>query len=170
MLTGTSVDIRAHVYEAPVIPDTADALHALALLREADVSLALVYDEYGHFEGLVSPVDLLEAIAGVFRTETRELGAVQRDDGSWLLSGWLPADEMADHLKLPLPPERDYQTTAGYVLSAFRRVPGTGDQVVNGEWRFEVVDMDGNRIDKILATPHPILHPTAVPRRGAGAV
>jgi putative hemolysin len=136
------------------------------MLREADVPVALVYDEYGHFEGLVSPADLLEAIAGVFRAEVKEPGAVQRDDGSWLLAGWLPADEMAEHLKLPLSQERDYHTAAGYVLSAFRRVPSTGDHVVRGGWRFEVVDMDGNRIDKILAAPHPTLLPTAMPRRG----
>jgi putative hemolysin len=169
MLTNSPFDIRAHVCAAPVIPDTADALSALAMLREADVPVALVYDEYGHFEGLVSPADLLEAIAGVFRTEANEPGAVQRDDGSWLLAGWLPADEMAEHLQLQLPPERDYHTAAGYVLGAFRRLPAVGDHVTTGGWRFEVVDMDNNRIDKILAVPSPILQLTVVPRRGVGA-
>jgi putative hemolysin len=116
--------------------------------------MVLVHDEYGHFEGLVTPADVLEAIAGAFRADadTAEPGAVQREDGSWLLAGWLPADEMAQHLGLKLPPRRDYQTTAGYVLAAFERLPGVGEHVQADGWRFEVVDLDGNRIDKLLAT------------------
>ncbi|MBS0641133.1 MAG: HlyC/CorC family transporter, partial [Proteobacteria bacterium] len=124
-----SVDVRAHITAVPTIPDTASALGALAMLREAKVPLALVYDEYGHFEGLITPADLLESITGVFRAEAEEPGAVCREDGSWLLAGWLPADEMAEHLQIPLPPERDYQTAAGYVLSVFRRIPSTGEYV-----------------------------------------
>ncbi|MGE0223931.1 MAG: hemolysin family protein [Acetobacteraceae bacterium] len=167
LLVDGTVDVRTHVKTVPIIPDTASALGALAMLREAEVPLALVFDEYGHFEGVVTPADLLESITGVFRAEAEEPGAVCREDGSWLLAGWLPADEMAEHLQIQLPPERDYQTAAGYVLSAFRRLPGTGDHVTIGGWRFEVVDMDGNRIDKILAS-RPI-SPVAVPRRAGSA-
>ena len=125
VLAGGSLDIRQHVRTAPVIPDTVDALNALAVLRKAEVPMALVHDEYGHFQGVVTPADLLEAIAGAFRADadTEEPSAFQRDDGSWLLAGWLPADEMAEHLSIRLPPERDYQTLAGYVLQAF------GDQL-----------------------------------------
>ena len=117
--------------------------------------MALVYDEYGHFEGVVTPSDVLEAIAGVFRADadTAEPGAIRREDGSWLLGGWLPVDEMAEHLSLRLPPERDYHTAAGYVLAALGRLPATGEHVEAGGWRFEVVDLDGNRIDKLIAAP-----------------
>ena len=154
VLAGGSLDIRAHVRTAPVIPDTVDALNALAVLRKAEVPMALVHDEYGHFQGVVTPADVLEAIAGAFRADadTEEPSAFQREDGSWLLAGWLPADEMADHLGIKLPPERDYQTLAGYVLQAFGRLPATGDRIDIGDWRFEVVDLDGNRIDKVIAS------------------
>lgn len=154
MLAGGLLDVRAAVRPAPVIPDTAQALDALNILREAGVPMALVHDEYGHFQGVVTPSDVLEAIAGVFRADadTAEPGAVQREDGSWLLGGWLPIDEMAVHLRLRLPPIRDYQTTAGYVLSSLGRLPKTGECVVIGDWRFEIVDLDGNRIDKVIAT------------------
>ena len=154
LLAGQPLDIRASIRSAPVIPDTVEALDALAALQAAEVPMALVHDEYGHFEGVVTPSDVLEAIAGVFRADadTAEPGAVRRADGSWLLGGWLPVDEMADHLHLRLPPERDYHTVAGYVLAALGRLPTTGECVTVGEWRFEVVDLDGNRIDKLIAT------------------
>ncbi len=154
MLAGHKLDVRASVLTAPIIPDTAEALDALAVLRTAEVPMALVHDEYGNFEGVVTPADVLEAIAGVFRADadTAEPGAVRREDGSWLLAGWLPVDEMADHLALRLPPERDYHTVAGYVLAALGRLPATGECVDIGDWRFEVVDLDGNRIDKLIAT------------------
>ena len=88
---------------APVIPDTLDALDALEVLREAEVPMALVHDEYGHFEGVVTPADILDAIAGAFRSDEGEAEpeAVQREDGSWLLAGWMPADEMAEQLGSP---------------------------------------------------------------------
>ena len=159
LLAGDPLDIRAAIRTAPVIPDTAAALDALAVLRDSAVPMALVHDEYGHFEGVVTPSDVLEAIAGVFRADadTSEPGAFRREDGSWLLGGWLPVDEMADHLNLRLPPDRSYHTVAGYILAALGRLPTTGEHVTVGEWRFEVVDLDGNRIDKLIAvhTPAP---------------
>jgi putative hemolysin len=154
-LAGRGLDVRARARAAPVIPDTAEALDALEVLQSAEVPMALVHDEYGHFEGLVTPADLLEAIAGAFRdgADAVEPGAVRREDGSWLLAGWLPADEMAEHLGVQLPAERDYQTLAGHVLHAFGRLPAAGEHVDVGDWRFEVVDLDGNRIDKVIAAP-----------------
>ena len=154
LLSGKPLDLRASLRVAPVILDIAHALDALELLRDAAVPMVLVYDEYGIFQGLVTPADLLGTIAGAYRagSDTNEPGAVQRDDGSWLLAGWLPADEMAEQLGLKLPPERGYQTTAGYVLEAFQRLPGVGEQVQVDDWHFEVVDLDGNRIDKIIAS------------------
>jgi putative hemolysin len=152
-LADKPLDVRAHVRTAPVIPDTLDALDALNVLREADVPMALVHDEYGHFEGVVTPADILDAIAGAFRSDesTADPEAVQREDGSWLLAGWMPADEMADQLGIVLPESRDYETVAGLVIGELQHLPDTGEAVETLGWRFEVVDLDGRRIDKILA-------------------
>jgi putative hemolysin len=154
LLAGQPLDLRAHVRTAPVVPDTLDALDALNVLREAEVPMALVHDEYGHFEGVVTPADILDAIAGAFRSdeETSEPEALQRDDGSWLLAGWMPADEMAEQLGLVLPENRGYETVAGLVIGELQHLPATGEAVETLGWRFEVIDMDGRRIDKILAS------------------
>jgi putative hemolysin len=160
MMEDRPVDVRAHVRKAPVVPDTADALDVLETLRGAEVPMGLIHDEYGNFEGIVTPADVLEAIAGVFRSdaEQAEPHAVPRDDGSWLLSGAMPADEMAEQLGIVLPPRRDYHTVAGFLLSEMRRLPSVGERVEAHGWRFEIVDLDGRRIDKVLAT-----------RRGTGS-
>ncbi len=124
-------------------------------MRDADIPIALVHDEYGHFEGIVTPADLLAAIAGEFRSDVdagSDPPAVERADGSWLLSGSLPADEMAERLGLDLPASRDYQTVAGYILAEIRHLPETGEVFDADGWRFEVVDMDGRKIDKVIAT------------------
>ncbi|MGE3147588.1 MAG: hemolysin family protein [Pseudorhodoplanes sp.] len=157
MLTRDAFDIRAHVHRAPVMPDNADALDAMQVLRKAKVPMALVHDEYGHFEGVVTPADLLETIAGVFRSDSDETepAAVRREDGSWLVAGFMPADEMADLLGIPLPEERGFETAAGFVLSHLQHLPTTGEVVDVHGWRFEVVDMDGRRIDKILIARRP---------------
>ena len=147
------LDIRAHIRKAPIIPDTLDAIDALEVLREAEVPMALVHDEYGHFDGVVTPADILDAIAGAFRSDEHEEEpeAVQREDGSWLLAGWMPADEMADQLGISLPERRDYETVAGLVIDEMQHMPETGEAVEVMGWRFEVIDLDGRRIDKILA-------------------
>lgn len=154
ILSGKPFEVRAHVRKAPIIPDTKDALAVLAVLREAAVPMALIYNEHGDFEGLVTPADMLEAIAGVFKSdvEAGDAYAIERDDGSWLLSGAMPVDEMADRLGIPLPAQRNYATVAGFVLAALQHLPKTGEHVETGGWRFEVVDLDGRRIDKVLAS------------------
>lgn len=152
ILAGEPLDIRSHVRRVPIIPETMDALDALAALREADVPIALIHDEYGHFEGLVTPADVLEAIAGVFKSDSDEPNATQREDGSWLLSGSMPADEMSAQLGFPLPDKRSYATVAGLVLAELQHIPRTGEIVESNGWRFEVVDLDGRRIDKVLAS------------------
>ncbi|MDP1907740.1 MAG: transporter associated domain-containing protein, partial [Hyphomicrobium sp.] len=136
------------------LPESMDALDVLAVLRDARVPMGLIHDEYGHFEGLVTPADILEAIAGVFRSDEdgADPQAVERDDGSWLLAGSMAADEMADQLGFALPERRTYETVAGFVLSHLQRLPKTGESVEADGWRFEVVDLDGRRVDKILAT------------------
>jgi putative hemolysin len=157
LLDGKPLNVRAHIRQAPVVPDTLDALDVLQVLREADVPMALVHDEYGHFEGIVTPADALEAIAGAFRGDTNdsEPDAVRRDDGSWLLAGSMPADEMAEQLGIELPPTRDYHTVGGLILDELGYLPATGEQLEVHGWRLEVLDLDGRRIDKVLATRLP---------------
>jgi putative hemolysin len=153
-LRGESPDIRAQVRPAPTVPDTADALDVLGVIKRSPVHIALVHDEYGQFEGIVTNADILEAIAGAFRTDegSVEPDAVRRGDGSWLISGSMPADEMADRLSVVLPPDRNYHTAAGFVLSQLGHLPEIGESLDTQGWRFEVVDLDGRRIDKILAS------------------
>jgi magnesium and cobalt exporter, CNNM family len=152
-LRGERPDIRAQVRPAPNVPDTADALDVLGVIKRSPVHIALVHDEYGQFEGIVTNADILEAIAGAFRTDegSVEPEAVRRQDGSWLISGSMAADEMADRLSIVLPPDRSYHTAAGFVLTQFGHLPAIGESFDTQGWRFEVVDLDGRRIDKILA-------------------
>jgi putative hemolysin len=155
LLTGQPLEIRKHLQQAPVIPDTLYALDALAILRDSEVPMAVVHDEYGHFEGVVTPADALEAIVGAFRSdgEAPEPDAVRRDDGSWLLAGSMPVDEMAEILGVTLPETRSYHTVGGLVISELQHLPTTGEHVETFGWRFEVIDLDERRIDKVLAAP-----------------
>ncbi|MGE0697817.1 MAG: hemolysin family protein [Hyphomicrobiaceae bacterium] len=162
LLRGERLDVRNHVRKAAIVPDTTDALDALAILRDSDVPMALIHDEYGEFEGIVTPADILQAIAGAFKSDLEgdEPQAIQRDDGSWLLSGAMPVDEMADKLGIAVPANRSYETVAGYVLAHMRHIPRTGEHIDAAGWRFEVVDLDGRRIDKVL-----VLRQLPAPRR-----
>jgi putative hemolysin len=150
ILSGHPLDIRTYVRKVPIIPETMDALDALGILREADVPMALIHDEYGHFEGLVSPADVLEAIVGAFKSEGEEPNAVQRANGSWLIAGSMPVDELAAQFSLTLPEKRGYATAAGFVLAHLQHIPKTGEFIEHEGWRFEVIDLDGRRIDKVL--------------------
>jgi putative hemolysin len=147
------LDIRAQVRPAANVPDTIDALDVVDVIKASPVHMALVHDEYGHFQGVVTNADILEAIVGNFRTDEGaiEPDAVQRDDGSWLIAGSMPVDEMADRLFIALPPERDYHTAAGFILSQLGHLPEIGESFDSQGWRFEVVDLDGRRVDRILA-------------------
>ncbi len=155
LLAGAPLDLRALARPAPVVPDVAEATDALRALQSASVPLALVIDEYGHFEGLVTPSDLLAAIAGEFASDM-DAGddpmVVARADGSLLVSGSLAADELAERLGFALPEERDYQTVAGFVLAELEHLPETGEAFDAHGWRFEVIDLDGRKIDKLLLT------------------
>jgi len=153
-LAGTTIDLAALMRPVPVVPDQMDAMNVLEVLREADVPMAFVHDEYGHFEGLVTPGDLLAAIAGTFASDQDDANdppLVERADGSWLVSGSLSADRLAEHLGMPLPEDRDYATVAGFALSVLRHLPTVGETFAYDGWLFEVVDMDGRKIDKLLA-------------------
>jgi len=148
---GQSFDLMAVIDPAEVIHEAMDALEVLERLRASPTRMLFVYDEYGHFEGIVTPMDMLEAITGEFADgESEEPKLTTRADGSLLVAGWMPADELADHLRLHLENSRDYETVAGLVLDRMGRLPEVGDTAVIGPWRIEVVDMDGRRIDKVL--------------------
>lgn len=152
-LGGKKPKVRDYVRHAPFIPDTVDALDVVAVIKESPVHMALVLDEYGHFEGVVTNADILEAIVGAFRTdEATEPQAVQRDDGSWLISGSMPIDEMQDRLSISLLERPVFNTAAGLALDALGELPGVGESFEVDGWRFEIVDLDGRRIDKLLAT------------------
>ena len=154
MLEGRELDLRQLARTAPVIPDQKDAMDALAVLRSADVPLALVHDEYGHFDGIVTPGSILAALAGAFRhdiEEGDEPDLVERDDGSYLLSGAASADVLADRLGVHLPADRDFSTVAGFALELLKHIPETGEKFSHDGWSFEIVDMDGRKIDKLIA-------------------
>ena len=153
MIEGRPLDLRALMREAPVVPDQMDAMDALLVLRDAEVPMAFVHDEYGHFDGLVTPADLLAALAGSFASNSdTDPPFVEREDGSWLISGSLSADALTDQLGINLDEDRDYSTVAGFALSVLKHLPETGEHFSYGGWRFEVVDMDGRKIDKLIAS------------------
>jgi putative hemolysin len=152
-LMGKKLDLKALMKRAPIVPDQVDAMDALEALRRADVPIALVHDEYGHFEGIVTPADLLSAIAGDFVSDQDaedEPAIVARDDGSLLVAGWATADSLAERIGLSLGEDRDFATVAGFVLDRLKRIPVTGEYFTEQGYRFEVVDMDGRKIDKLL--------------------
>lgn len=153
MLAGKALDLQLRLQMAPIVPESMTALDALRLLRDAEVPMALVHDEYGHFAGIVTPADMLEAVVGAFKSDTadEEPLATERGDGSWLLSGRMPVDRMAEVLDVALPQKRNYQTLAGFILSQIQHLPKTGEQLTCDGWCLEVVDLDGRRIDKVLA-------------------
>ncbi len=153
-LAGETPDIRKLIREAPIIPETVDARDVVAILRDSPVHMGLVHDEYGTFQGVVTSADILESIVGSFHTEEgpAEPAFVRRDDGSFLISGWMPALEFARLLDIPLPASRSYQTCAGYLLEKFGAIPSVGQSISADGWRFEIVDLDGRRIDKVLAS------------------
>jgi len=150
---GLPLELRRFVQPVPVVMDHADALDVVRAIRNSTVHMALVVDEYGHFEGIVTSADILEVITGVFQEETGDDPAVvRRDDGSWLVAGWMPVDEFGDKLKIAIPRDAKFETVAGYVLSIINRLPAVGETFEHDGFRFEVVDLDGRRIDKILMT------------------
>jgi putative hemolysin len=153
LLARRKLDIASLVQTVPVIPESMPALEAMELFRGSSIHMAFVQDEYGRTLGIVTAADLLSAIAGSLEPPGEgETGAAQRDDGSWLLPGDMAVDEMAELIGFPLPPKRRYETVAGLVIDAFKHLPSLGQAVKLGNWRFEVVDLDGRRVDKVLAS------------------
>jgi putative hemolysin len=165
-LDGKPLDLRALARVPQVIPDLMDAMDALAVLRQAEVPLALVHDEYGHLDGIVTPGSILAALSGVFASDADaddDPPIVEREDGSYLLSGAANADILSDRLGMNMPEERDFATVAGFALSVFKRLPETGETFLHQDWKFEVVDMDGRKIDKLIASRLPRKRATDLP-------
>jgi putative hemolysin len=155
MVAGRKVSLKQLMRKAEVVPDQLDAMDALRVLQQSEVAMAMVHDEYGHLEGIVTPVDLLTAIVGEFASDQDEGDTpllTEREDGSLLVSGAFSADALADRLGIEYADDREFGTAAGYVLSVLKRVPVEGDHFSDQGWRFEVVDMDGRRIDKLLVS------------------
>ena len=155
LFDGRSIDLRQLMRPVSVVPDQIDAMDALNRLREAEAPMVLVHDEYGHFEGIVTPADLLVAIAGEFASDA-DLGTdpalVEREDGSLLVSGSTDASVLAERLDIVLPEDREFATAAGFALAILKHLPTTGEVFEEQGWRFEIVDMDGRKIDKLLAS------------------
>ena len=155
LFRGETLDLAKLTRKAPVVVDQIDAMDALDALRRAEVPMALIHDEYGHFEGVVTPADLLAAIAGEFASDAEPgegPNVVERDDGSLLVAGTMAADALAERLGIDLPEDRDYATVAGLALAVFRKLPLEGESFEEQGWKFEVVDLDGRRIDKLLVS------------------
>ena len=155
LFRGDVIDLETLARRAVVVHDQIDAMDALESLRAAEVPMLLVHDEYGHFEGLVTPADLLSAIAGEFASD-QDIGSepfvTERDDGSLLIAGSMPADQMADRLGIELGDDRDYATAAGHALAILKHLPEEGESFIDRGWKFEIVDMDGRKIDKLLVS------------------
>ena len=145
--------LSAVLIGAAVASDREPALDVLDRLRASPAHMVLVYDEHGHFEGLITPMHILGAIAGDFDRAPDEVGLVRRPAGSMRIAGWLPADAFADRLDLTPADARRYATVAGLLRDALRHIPKAGEQLDLYGARFEIVDMDGARIDQILVTP-----------------
>ncbi|MBO0709762.1 MAG: HlyC/CorC family transporter [Acetobacteraceae bacterium] len=157
LLSGGELSIGAALREPLVMPDTVSALDALERLRSDPHGMALVMDEYGSFEGVVTAADLLEAIVGDPGDAAPETGsAAVEGDGAMVLDGLMPVDELKARLNLPeLPAQGSYHTIAGLLLALLRRVPRTGDRIVFAGWRFEVLAMDGRRVDQVRISREP---------------
>ena len=156
VLRHEAIDLRANLQPAVFVPETMNGTDLLASFRTSSVHSAIVVDEYGDVQGMVTLHDVLEAITGEFHTSNREDSwAVQRDDGSWLLDGMLAIPELKDILGLRSVVEEErgrYHTLAGMLMQLLGRVPSEADHVEWEKWRFEIMDMDGQRIDKVLAS------------------
>lgn len=153
-LDGKPIDLMQVVRQPLVVPDSTSILRTLELFKRQPAHLAIVVDEYGSLEGVVTQTDLLEAITGDLpgHADEPEATIVPRKDGSYLIDGMTDIDDVRRALDLPTLPEGEYQTIAGFVLQQLSRIPKSGDSFIWGGWEFEVMDMDRRRIDKVLAT------------------
>jgi len=156
--SGQSADLLGSLRPSPFVAEGAPATDALEAFKRSGLPLALVIDERGHIEGLITLTDVLEALVGDVpdEDEPTEEAIVQREDGSWLVDGLLAAEELKERLglkELPREEKAEYQTVGGMVMDTLGRVPAEGDRFAWEGYSFEVLDMDGRRVDKVLASP-----------------
>ena len=155
LVAGEAVVLTDLLRKSEVVPDQLDAMDALRTLQQSGTGMAMVHDEYGHLDGIVTTADLLSAIAGDFASHQDEGDTpmiTEREDGSLLVSGALSADALEERLGLELPEGREFATAAGYALFVLKHLPTEGEHFTDQGWRFEVVDMDGRKIDKLLVS------------------
>jgi putative hemolysin len=154
-LKGEEIDLSSHLQPCVFVPESLTGLDLLAQMRTSGVAMVFLIDEYGEVQGLVTLQDVLEVLTGEFTPQDgADAWAIQRADGSWLLDGLIPIPELKDRLGLQTVPDEDkhsYHTLSGLVMFILGQMPRTGDIAVWEDWQLEVVDMDGRRIDKILA-------------------
>ncbi|MBX9715151.1 MAG: hemolysin family protein [Burkholderiaceae bacterium] len=155
---GAALNITERLQPAVFVPETLSGMELLDQFRASSAQLVFVVDEYGEVQGMITVRDVLEAITGEFTTPSDDAWAVRRDDGSWLFDGLIPVPELKDRLELKDLPEEGrgrYNTLAGMIMLLLGRLPRTADSVEWEGWRFEVVDLDGKRVDKVLASLSP---------------
>jgi putative hemolysin len=152
LVAGKKLRLKNLLTKAEVVPDQLDAVDALRVLQQSETPMAMVHDEYGHLDGIVTPVDLLTALVGDFASDSdhgEAPGMIDGEDGSLLISGGLSADVLADRLGLEYDDTREFGTAAGFVLAVLKKLPAKGEAFVEQGWRFEVTELDGRRIDQI---------------------
>ncbi len=157
-LAGETPDIRRLTKPPLFVPNTVPALKLLETLKKTGEPMALIVDEYGDFDGIATLQDILEALVGDIAEpgEPVDQTAVKRDDGSWLVDGLMPVDDFKDTVGIRHLPEEesgDFHTLGGFLMAQIKRVPSVADHVEVDGWRFEVVDMDGHRVDRVLIVP-----------------
>lgn len=171
VLAGQPCDPRTCQQTPVFVPESLSALKMLETFKNSNTHIALVIDEYGGWQGIVTVTDVFEAIIGSGYLGEGEPDAVRRDDGSWLLDGLMTTDEVENVLQaiaFPDDSEREYETLGGFIMHRIGRIPTTSDVVEFQGWRFEVMDMDGHRVDKVLALIAPPAEPPAPPAPDGG--
>jgi len=158
MLAGKPFDLRAAMKTPLFLPNTVTALRALEMFKKSGEPMAIVVDEYGDFEGVVTLHDIVQALVGDIANPGADAdpAVVQRDDGSWLIDGMVGIEEVKDAIglaHLPDEDEGDFHTLGGFVMARVNRVPKVADNFMVEGYRFEVVDMDGRRVDRVLVVP-----------------
>jgi putative hemolysin len=155
-LAGRNFDIRAAARPPVYLPNTVSVLRVLEVFKTTGEPMALIVDEYGDLEGLVTPSDILETLVGdIPGSPEADQRIVQRDDGTWLIDGMVGLDELKQVLGIGRLPgeDPDFHTLGGYLMARLSRVPMEADRVTADDWRFEIVKMDGRRVDRVLAAP-----------------
>lgn len=172
VLSGRPFDLRAATRRPIYIPNTVTALRALEIFKKSGEPMALVVDEYGDFEGVVTLHDILQALVGDIAEPGGDNDAVvvKREDGSWLVDGMAPVDRIKDLTGLTYLPDEetgDFHTLGGFLMAQMNRIPAAADHIMVGGFRFEVMDMDGRRVDRVLIVPPKRLRPRVDGKGGA---